>query len=1100
MPNSLPWTPWHDVVELRDDIRSGELTLAAFAADLYDVAMRAGRRAIYEDPREFFALTYPTYNLRELARDVARRLAGRSGKAIRQLELTYGGGKTHALITLYHLFNAPARLPDLPAVDEFVQHIGMAPPQARIVVLPFDKLDVEKGMEIRGPDGAGTRWLRHPWSLLAYQIAGSDGLRLLHAAGEDTERESAPAENLLLELLRIPEDRGEAVLILIDEVLMYAREKVGLDPAWRGRLLNFFQVLTQAVTKVDHCAMVASLLATDPRKSDQLGKELTQELYTIFRRESEKGVQPVQKTDVAEVLRRRFFTPDSIQNREAFRSHVVAALQGIQALDEQTAQAGQAAESRFLQSYPFHPDLTEVFYTKWTNLEGFQRTRGVLRTFALALREAEAWDTCPLIGANVFLAEPGLAALSEAARELTSIAEKEEYEGRRQEWSAILLGELGKARVIQEQVGALHHREIERAVWATFMHSQPVGQRALTRDLMLLLGQTRPDTIELEKALHRWIEVSWFLDEEAMQADVFAEEGALPRAWRLGTRPNLQQMHHDACENRVSPDLVDTRLVKAIRSSGALTLGAAAAGAKVHMMPDHPKDVKDDGAFHYVILPPEGASAPDRPSELAQRFLLETTRSDRPRVNKNMVVLVAPSVTGLAQARQSVLTHLGWEAVRDQLKTQKLAETEPLRWEILLNKLGTAKAAVPGAIRQAYSVVVTFASHNVITAFRVVVEERPLFATIKADRRARIQETAVSAEALLPGGPYDLWREGEEARWLKDLVGAFAENPSFPKMLNPEAIHETLIQGCEAGHFVFRLRRSDGTVQTFWRTRPPDALLDEGTMAVVLPEAATLTQLDPSLLAPGRLPGLWQDGEDAIEIGRLYDYVSGDTVIEVEREGYTEPVMIPAAPDAVVDEAVKQAVARGILWLRAGPASLWQEEVPPGVLSADARLLPPPDRLSAKAVLPASLPHAWADGRTTVLSLSTALSQEAGEPMPWRVIAQAVRDALAANYLDLAPDSGPWPCNRAGAQDVRLRVPQRPPPPPPPDTTRAAEAELAIYELQDLADVVGALVEATSGYPLTLRLRVELGENPPDEVVEKANKVLGEVSEDLTLT
>ena len=152
---------------------------------------------------------------------------------------------------------------------------------------------------------------------------------------------------------------------------MYVREKVGLDPIWSGRLLNFFQYLTQAATKVNNCAIVASLLATDPLKNDTLGKELTRELYATFRREREEGVQPVLKEDVAEVLRRRFFTPESIRDRAAFRSHAVAALQGIAALDEQTNKDRQSAEERIQQSYPFHPDLTDIFYTKWTNLEGF---------------------------------------------------------------------------------------------------------------------------------------------------------------------------------------------------------------------------------------------------------------------------------------------------------------------------------------------------------------------------------------------------------------------------------------------------------------------------------------------------------------------------------------------------------------------------------------------------------------------------------------------------------------------------------------------------------------------------------------------------------
>jgi hypothetical protein len=42
-----------------------------FAADLYEVLMQSGKRPVYEDPEQFFALTFPTYNLRQLVRDEA---------------------------------------------------------------------------------------------------------------------------------------------------------------------------------------------------------------------------------------------------------------------------------------------------------------------------------------------------------------------------------------------------------------------------------------------------------------------------------------------------------------------------------------------------------------------------------------------------------------------------------------------------------------------------------------------------------------------------------------------------------------------------------------------------------------------------------------------------------------------------------------------------------------------------------------------------------------------------------------------------------------------------------------------------------------------
>src|SRR5260370_38642018 len=165
-------------------------------------------------------------------------------------------------------------------------------------------------MQVHGPDGE-IRWLKHPWSVLAFQLAGREGLRIRNGNDEEFERESAPAEPLLVDLLSVPIGQDLAPLILIDEVLMYAREKVGLDPGWRSKLTNFFQYLTQAATKVVTCAIVASLLATDPMNSDTLGEELTRELSAILRRVKGESVQPVLKEDGAQAMLRRFLHPES---------------------------------------------------------------------------------------------------------------------------------------------------------------------------------------------------------------------------------------------------------------------------------------------------------------------------------------------------------------------------------------------------------------------------------------------------------------------------------------------------------------------------------------------------------------------------------------------------------------------------------------------------------------------------------------------------------------------------------------------------------------------------------------------------------------------
>jgi hypothetical protein len=1102
-PPQLPWTPWHQVVTLRDDVRTGALSLTEFAADLHDVMMQRGTRPIYEDSARFFALTYPTFSLRELAKDVVLRLAGRNTKAIRELDLTYGGGKTHTLITLRHLVDAPQSLPQMPAIAQFVSHIGVPLPQARVAALSFDKLDVEKGMEVRGPDGE-LRWLKHPWSVLAFQLAGANGLRALHAEGKDAERESPPAEPLLEELLKRPQAEGCATLVLIDEVLMYARDKVYLDSNWRGLLIDFFNHLCDAVAKVDRCAMVVSLLASDPMKNDAFGRELIAQISEIFIRYREQAVQPVQKEDVAEILRRRFFDPSSIADPEAFRPHVTSAVANIAELDETTRKDRQNAEDRFLRSYPFHPDLTDIFYTRWAALEGFQLARGILRIFALALRDAERWDTAPLVGPNVFLSPPGEAAIAEATRELTGIARREITEGRGLEWTAVIEGELAKARAIQTEEPGLKFREIEETVCAVFLSSQPIGQKARTPDLFALLGATRPDRIELQKGLRRWTELSWFLDEAEFVSDP-AQPDTLPKAWRLGNRPNLKQMHDDACRNRVTDEGIEAKLLADVQQTRSLTQGASAAGARVHTLPDRPRDIENDGDFHFAILGPKAASDSGKPSAESRRFIDETTGPDRPRTYRNAIVLVAPSRDGLDAARSRVREYLGWEEVRGQLKDQP---QDPMREAILAKSTEDSRKAIPEVIRQAWSIVVTVNEQNDVQAFKITVGGEPLFATVKADKRSRIQETAISAEAMLPGGPYDLWREDEPSRRVKDLATAFAENPKLPKMLRQKEILDTIDNGVKGGVFVAVRKRPDQSVSgTWWRTPIEEGARNDPALEVFLPEKATLSELHPSILAPGVLPSLWTG--EAITVADVAAYFAGGRTVMVQRDGYEEPVLIPACPPAAVEAAIDGAVRQGVLWLVNGPAGFQGEPVPAGVLTASAQLRAPMLPLSVHQLTQDAVPEAWRDGQTNVLALSVALSAQSGRPLPWSVMRRAIGDAITSRWLELAPGSGPWPSEMAGAAAVTLKQPAAMDDPPSPGEYVSrpqgifhASAAVEASAFQDLVEVLPDLIKLAAGIPLQFRLSVTLGDGQEvgNETVVAVNKLLEEVSADLRLS
>ena len=1082
-------------MRLREELRTGELTLAQFAADLHEVAQRAASRPLYEDPARFFALTYPTHAMRELVAEVAERLRGRSDKAVRQLELTYGGGKTHTLITLHHLFRDPAALPALPAVREFQEAVGGELPRAFVVSLCFDKIDVEKGIEdVPGPGGS-RRTLRHPWSVLAYQLAGDAGLELIHADGLAEERETPPAEPLLVKLLRIPQQSGLGTLLLTDEVLMYARQKAGMSPVWRNRIQDFFQYLVQAVAKVDRATIVASLLATDPAtQKDAQGKLLMGDLAQVFRRQQERAIQPVSKDEVGEVLRRRLFVPDQLGNPDSYRHHVIAAVRELGKLDPDVKKGAKGEHDRFLASYPFHPDFLDVFYSRWTQLEGFQRTRGILRTLAIGLQEAVGWDDSPVIGPAVLLAGPETPDVSRALAELASVARSEQVQQRQTAWKQLLEKELELARRAQREETALaRHREVEQAVVAVFLHSQPIGHKAGTRELIRLLGTGSPDRIGLTKGLQRWRDLSWFLDDEDGVAD---SGGDVPKSWRLGNRPNLRQMHDEALRQRVGPDLVAERLDKAIRKTRQLTAGAKAAGAVVHTLPHGPADVKDDVQFRFAVLGPEAASESGKPSALAKRFLDETTGSHKPRVHRNAVVLAVPSRDGLGAARSAVRELLGWEEVSSELEASG-HELDLGRRHRLQANLKSAAARVPDAVRQAYGIVVTTNTENQVHAFRLPAEGGALFPQIGADTRTRIQTKRLEPAALRPGEPNSLWRPGETSRRMVELADAFARLPKLPKLLRPEVVRDTVLDGVEKGLFVARLTRPDKTFRTWWRDRvDPDAATSPD-LEIVLPEKAELSGLDATMLSPEgvRLPELWKEGP--LPVADVLRYFKGGTSAFVT--DYDE-VTVPRCDPFEVRAAVAEAVESGLIWLVNQPTSLWKEPCPESALDGAAALRPSPDLIPAADLLPEALPAAWSGGATNAFDLAQAASQAHREPIPWGLVRESIRRAVDTRWLEIV--RGEVDCRYSDAGQLHLKSPapksepvQDPSPHPAPGNGGGVLLEM--HEIQDLGDLTSDLLKLTAGQDFRFRVSPELGGPLEAKILRQINERLARISEDL---
>ena len=109
--------PWREVVTPHKDVASGRYQQAEFAADLWQVRLGEGTDE-YKNPIEFFRRTYLTESLRRLLVGAVQRLNGAGGDPVVQLQTNFGGGKTHSILALYHLFSgtAPKELVGIDAV------------------------------------------------------------------------------------------------------------------------------------------------------------------------------------------------------------------------------------------------------------------------------------------------------------------------------------------------------------------------------------------------------------------------------------------------------------------------------------------------------------------------------------------------------------------------------------------------------------------------------------------------------------------------------------------------------------------------------------------------------------------------------------------------------------------------------------------------------------------------------------------------------------------------------------------------------------------------------------------------------------------------
>jgi hypothetical protein len=133
----------------RPEVKASELADAMFAASLGAVVSGTAER-VYSDPRTFFDNTHPAAQLKKIVEVVFDRLnnPNESGAVIR-LSTGFGGGKTHALVSLYHIAKN---------VTDFSLGTELAPAAKRPSTVSVAAIDVEvAGSPSRNDGGKGMK-------------------------------------------------------------------------------------------------------------------------------------------------------------------------------------------------------------------------------------------------------------------------------------------------------------------------------------------------------------------------------------------------------------------------------------------------------------------------------------------------------------------------------------------------------------------------------------------------------------------------------------------------------------------------------------------------------------------------------------------------------------------------------------------------------------------------------------------------------------------------------------------------------------------------------------------------------------------------------
>ncbi len=760
------------------DIRNAQLDESIFAANLSEVALGTGPD-VYTNPNLFFAKTYVTDGLRDISTRVVQALNGEeSENRVISLQTGFGGGKTHSLISIYHIAKSGRSIASLGKdMKIFSDNVTPKFDDAKVAVFTNNTTDVSQGRECE--DGFSIYTL---WGEIAYQLGGMAAYDKIRQ--NDIER-TAPSAMLFKPII----ESCTPCLILIDELADYCA-KASAKKVGQGSLFNqtnsFIQTLTEVVSGIPRCVLLVTLPASATEvAATAIGQEVLSSLETRVVRVG-TSVKPVDDEEIFEVVRRRLFEqiPDSSVIDKVAKKYQDMYHNRRGDLPPQSDNTSYA--NRIRKSYPFHPELIDMFRLRWGNDPRFQRTRGVLRLLAsivqdLWQRRASLTGTQALIHTSDLNLE-NLSTLTGTINNLMGA-----------NWETVMhadvYGTSSNAYKIdnQETSGNAFTYRITQGVATTLLLASVGGdhQHGLSMP-ELKLCMLRPGAFnhnDINGSLNKLEDVAHYL---------YSSNTGGKRYW-FQSKANINILLNQA-KSEVTVDEMNEEILKRLKA-------VTQKGGPFKVLVDPSGDIPEQKSLTLILMHPKYSAAIDRIDYATERFVYQTStkRGLSERIYRNTILYLACSEAGRAQLNVKLADYIACNKILSEYAT---ALERDQKSDIEARKKNYDHE-LEDSLVQAYSVVLKHSAKEGIQRYNIQEPSLDLSSFISINLPLKLQEEewlldkvgrkVLSDNNLLPTVEIPIQ--------LCSLFEAFLKFDDKPMITGPEAIIRSINRYCSEGLF-----------------------------------------------------------------------------------------------------------------------------------------------------------------------------------------------------------------------------------------------------------------------------------------------------------